>query len=165
MKSIKSIPFPSQKDEIITILFAIWLPIILGGINMKSWKWYAKQFLKNPFYRVTKKPDIVYTEDEDTTAEEAILANRRCKREAKKKYNKARRFEKKWGFAYEDCWCLDTAAAKFLYPRLAYLRDNHCGAPGRLVADYATEQDAHQAWTRILDTMARGFYLYVKYYE
>lgn len=127
---------------------------------MKSWKWYAKQFLKNPFYRVTKKPDIVYTEDEDTTAEEAILANRRCKREAKKKYNKARRFEKKWGFAYEDCWCLDTAAAKFLYPRLAYLRDNHCGAPGRLVADYATEQDAHQAWTRILDTMARGFYLY-----
>lgn len=97
-----------------------------------TWKWYAKQALKNPAYRISKIDD---------------------------RYEKARAFKKKWGFHYEDTWNLDDTLATFLYPRLAFLRDNHYGHP---TFENLEPKDWDNEWIRILDTMTRGFYLYSK---
>ena len=132
---------------------------------MKNWKWYAKQFKKFPFYRITKD-SYLYIDDDELTEEENAAARKAEQKKAKKRARKARRFEKKWGFAYEECWNLDNTIAKFLYPRLAHLRDNHMGSPSQLLdIDYiggkvVDENTVHEKWDYILDTMTRGFYLY-----
>ena len=113
---------------------------------MNSWKWYSKKYMKDPLYRLTN-----------------WKIERLSKKDAKKiakRVRHARQFEKEHGFAFEDCWNLDNAIAKFLYPRLAYLRDKHMGVPGTLDAQFEHLEDADAEWTRILDVMTRGFYLY-----
>lgn len=132
---------------------------------MKFWKWYVKQFKKFPFYRITKD-SYIYIDDDELTDEENAAARKVEQKKAKKRARKARRFEKKWGFRYEECWNLGNTIAKFLYPRLAYLRDNHIGSPAAIQdieeasGKIVDENYVHKKWNEVLDTLTRGFYLY-----
>lgn len=48
------------------------------------------------------------------------------------------------GFDETECWNLDSTICQFIYPRLIYFRENHCGCPQEL-----TDQE----WNDILDKM------------
>lgn len=114
---------------------------------MKSWKWYVKQLKKNPPFRLG--------EDKNNW-----MKSKKQAKKDKKNASRARSFEKENGFAYEDCWNLNLAIAKFLYPRLAYLRDNHVGVPAILSTNFETIEEADEEWTKILNQMTKGFYIF-----
>lgn len=117
---------------------------------MKSWKHYAKWVKnKHPFYTLNKdlkSPDVKLKENAQN----------------------ARKFAKKWGFRYEQTWELDAEIAKFVLPRLAYLRDNHCGYPADLVPHdelgnrLNSEDNGDEKWTNILNDMCVAFELIIK---
>lgn len=116
---------------------------------MKSWKEYAK-WIKN------EKPH--YNLNHDLTSTDKKL---------RKRAKKAKKFKKKWGFRYEHTWCLDQEIAKFVLPRLAYLRDHHCGYPSCLCEfdrNYLpiNEEEAEKQWVQILDDMCIAFELIIK---
>jgi hypothetical protein len=119
---------------------------------MKSWKWYAKQLRENPPFRLDESKSYSW-----------IKSHKKRKKFIKidrKAAQRARDFEKENGFAFEDCWNLDVAIAKFLYPRLAYLRDNHKGVPAIIDSEFETIEESDKEWTRILNRMTKGFYVY-----
>jgi hypothetical protein len=90
-------------------------------------------------------------------------------KKGQKRYKKAKKFEKKNGFRFEDCWSLDSAVAMFILPRLIYLRDNSNGFSviSEVVkykddgVNIANEDDCAAAWSNVLNTMINGFYLYI----
>lgn len=112
---------------------------------MKSWKFYAKKCLKHPVFKLSQK----------TLCWRRGMSKKK-KKDDLKRIKEARAFEKKWGFAYEETWNLNDSVAKYLYPRLAYLRDHACGYPSTFIDC----KDGAQQWAGILDVMTRGFYLY-----
>lgn len=117
---------------------------------MKSWKHYAK-WIKD------KHPS--YTLNNDLKSSDIKL---------KKRSKKAKKFAKKWGFRYEQSWGLDVEIAKFVLPRLAYLRDNHCGYPADLMPHdefgnrLNSEDNGDEKWTNILNDMCIAFELIIK---
>jgi len=52
------------------------------------------------------------------------------------------------GFEPTECWNLDNTIAKFITPRLKYLKEHKCGYPGNL-----TENE----WDDIMDKMIYAF--------
>ena len=115
---------------------------------MKSWKWYVKQYKKDPIYGREK----VERGKMSKKSYEKIVKDRK----------RSKQFEKENGFACEEVWNLDNSIAKFIYVRLAYLRDNHAGVPGTLDIAYGDVDEANKEWIRILNVMVEGFYLYTK---
>lgn len=112
-----------------------------------DWKWYAKKakkYLKNY----------------------CAIPNGMSKKERKKEEKKRAKwkaFEKKYGFNQESVWSMDTYTAAFLCPRFAYLRDTHHTVPESLVkAENGDLDKADKRWSEVLDTLARGFYAYMK---
>lgn len=82
-----------------------------------------------------------------------------------------REFVREHGFSFADTWGLDHVIACFAAPRLAYLRDNHCGYPGELyaeakkIADITKVSDvdelADAMWIKTLDEMIEAFCLII----
>lgn len=80
-------------------------------------------------------------------------------------------FVRKHGFSFADTWNLDHVIACFAAPRLAYLRDNHCGYPdefyaqAKKIADITEVPDvdelADAMWIKTLDEMIEAFCLII----
>lgn len=117
---------------------------------MKSWKHYAK-WVKD------KHPP--FTLNSDLKSSDIKL---------KERSKKAKKFAKKWGFRCEQTWDLYVEIAKFVLPRLAYLRDNHYGYPTDLVPHdefgnrLNSEDNGDEKWTNILNDMCVAFELILK---
>lgn len=118
-------------------------------MEKKSWKYYAKWIKdKVPYFNLNY--DLTSTD-----------------KELRKRAKKAKKFKKKWGFRYEQTWCLDQEIAKFVLPRLAYLRDNHMGYPGDLITERdkngnPLNDNGNKRWTQILNDMCLAFELIIK---
>lgn len=66
----------------------------------------------------------------------------------------SKKFFKKNGFYYEDCWNLDITTAWFVLPRLIHFRKNALSFPDR----FKNLKD----WQDALDKMIEAFYLILK---
>lgn len=97
----------------------------------KKWKKYALKVKDLTSYNIVKDPE-----------------------QSKKRRKKAKKFYNKWDFRFEDTWNLDYVLSLYMLPRIAYLRDNHCGYPGEL-ATYDENgkliENGNDKWIEILD--------------
>lgn len=103
---------------------------------------------------IKKHPPYSFENDPQHEDEEEMLAGEKD-------------FVRKHGFSFADTWGLDHVIACFAAPRLAYLRDNHCGYPGELyaqakkIADITEVPDvdelADAMWIKTLDEMIEAF--------
>lgn len=76
-------------------------------------------------------------------------------------------FPRKWfhlwhGFDYRDTWSLDYSIAKWILPRLRYLRENTHGYPGQFSEELGYEGDGEKEWDRILGEMVFAFEVAVR---
>ena len=67
----------------------------------------------------------------------------------KERLKKIKKFKKKYGFDYRDCWNLDVSIAYYVLPRLIYIRAKEYG--------YPSEFDSIEPWNKILDKVIAAF--------
>lgn len=69
---------------------------------------------------------------------------------SKKRRKKSKKFFKKYGFHFEECWCLDHSIACYLLPRLVHLKKVMNTYPDGLTPE---------EWDEVLGKMIHGFKL------
>lgn len=79
----------------------------------------------------------VYTLKDDKTA-------------SKERKQKSKKFFKKNGFYFEECWNLDFTIARFILPRLVHFKKIQHSTPASL---------SEKEWNEILDKMIKAFAL------